>query len=153
DLNPARLQIGRAMTSGIILRGYESRNLANTKKERRGARNQVPLEQATSSFACWTWQRVVGRRLQLQRRFVDGAANLLFSFSELLLKTTHQLIFVAFAIGEIVFGQLAVGLLELALDDVPISFDLQLIHMLASQQVAAADASREAISERFPDLL
>jgi hypothetical protein len=83
----------------------------------------------------------------LDAGFVNGAGDLLFGLSKLLLEASHQLVFVALAVGKIVVGQIAVRLLEFAFNDIPIPLDLQFIHTSASHQTSATDAFRPA---KFP---
>ena len=80
------------------------------------------------------------REVLILRHFADGALDLFSRLAKLLLEASDQLVFVAFAIGKIIVDEFAIGLLEFALDDIPVTLDLQFVHIRPSQNRRVPDA-------------
>jgi hypothetical protein len=79
-------------------------------------------------------------------------AHFLCALSELFLKFAHQLVILAFSVGEVVVGQLSVLLLELALDFIPGALELEFVHINCSGlggTVVIRSAASEAFIERL----
>jgi hypothetical protein len=61
---------------------------------------------------------------QLHIGLLNGALDFLFGACRAF-ETPNQLFFIAFAVGKIIVGKFAINLLELSLDNVPVTLDLQ----------------------------
>ena len=62
----------------------------------------------------------------------DFVPNLFFGFAKALLQSAEQLIFLALGERQVIVGELAVLLLQLPFDFVPVAFDLEFSHTFVS---------------------